>query len=225
MGFSRDSTPLGRPPTETLVARLGGIGMNLATEVERQADIEGTLVHASALGMDDGDLRILSLVTTWFGVHHRYVNADRLVHLVEDQESERVRAFWSAMGSWMKRDRRFARLARKPKRAPPVDLLPVGTEFQIQRRGEDTRFAGSRLRVPMGTLRDRAEDVLAPEVLVQRHAGYRNRALMGPSFRADAWTALEREPSLTIADVARRASCSFATAWQVARDFRLLLGA
>ncbi len=30
-----------------------------------------------------------------------------------------------------------------------------------------------------------------PEV-VRRHAGYRNRVLMGPSFRADAWTVLER---------------------------------
>jgi hypothetical protein len=76
--------------------------------------------------------------------------------------------------------------------------------------------------VPRGTLRDRPEDVLSPEVLVRRHAGYRNRVLLGPSFRADVWTVLERAPDLSVADVARRASCSFATAWQVVRDFRLL---
>jgi len=45
---------------------------------------------------------------------------------------------------------------------------------------------------------------------------------MGPSFRADVWTALERAPDLSIADVARKASCSFATAWQAAQDYRLL---
>jgi len=72
--------------------------------------------------------------------------------------------------------------------------------------------------VPKGTLRDRQEDVLSPEVLVRRHAGYRTRVLMGPSFRADVWTALEHAPDLSIADVARKASCSFATAWQAALD-------
>lgn len=77
-------------------------------------------------------------------------------------------------------------------------------------------------RVPKGTLRDRREDVLSPEVLVRRHAGYRCRVLMGPSFRADVWTALERAPDLSIAEIARKASCSFATAWQAAQDYRLL---
>jgi len=79
--------------------------------------------------------------------------------------------------------------------------------------------------VPKGTLRDRHEDVLSPEVLVRRHAGYRNRVLMGPSFRADVWTALEHAPALSIADIARKASCSFATAWQAAQDYRLLRAA
>lgn len=45
---------------------------------------------------------------------------------------------------------------------------------------------------------------------------------MGPSWRADAWTVLEQAPELSIAEVARRASCSFATAWQVAQDFKVL---
>ena len=76
--------------------------------------------------------------------------------------------------------------------------------------------------MPRGTLRDRAEDVLSPEALVRCHPGYRNRVLLGPTWRADVWTVLEQDPELTIAEVARRASCSFATAWQAARDFRLL---
>ncbi len=103
--------------------------------------------------------------------------------------------------------------------------VPTGNAFQIQRRGEDARFTGSKLRVPKATLRDRHEDVLSPEVLVRRHAGYRNRVLMGPSFRADVWTALENAPERSIADIARKASCSFATAWQAAQDYRLLRAA
>jgi len=36
------------------------------------------------------------------------------------------------------------------------------------------------------------------------------------------WTVLERHPDLAVAEAARRASCSFATAWQTAQDFRML---
>jgi len=81
------------------------------------------------------------------------------------------------------------------------------------------------LRTLNGTLRDRAADALSPEALIRHHAGYRNRVLMGPSFRADVWTVLEHAPELPIVELARRASCSFATAWQAARDFRLLRAA
>lgn len=224
MAFSRTVSPETTPATHELTARMVGIGMNLAAEAQSDADVESTLVHASALGMDEGDLRVLGVLTTWLGVHHVRVNADRLVRLVCAHPSDRVRAYWAAMATWLEKDRRFARLIAAYDGAP-IALLPTGNDFQMKRRGEDERFAGSKLHVPKGTLRDRVADVLSPEVLVRRHAGYRNRVLMGPTFRADVWTVLEREPELSIADVARRASCSFAAAWQAAQDFRLLRAA
>jgi hypothetical protein len=221
MAFSRATSPEPTPAQGDLTARMVGIGMNFAAKAEADAEIESTLLHASVLGMDDGDLRVLAVLTTWLGVHHTHVNADRLVRLVVAHPSERVRTYWSAIATWLKKDRRLARLGGAYDGAP-IELLPTGTEFQVKRRGEDERFTGSKLRVPKGTLRDRHEDVLPPEVMVRRHAGYRNRVLMGPSFRADVWTALEHAPDLSIADIARKASCSFATAWQAAQDYRLL---
>ncbi len=224
MAFSRATAPEPTPAPDELTARMVGIGMNFAARAEVDADIESTLLHASVLGMDDGDLRVLAVLTTWLGMHHTHVNADRLVRLVGAHPSERVRAYWSAVATWLKKDRRLARLVGAYEEAP-LELLPTGTAFQILRRGEDERFTGAKLRVPKGTLRDRPEDVLSPEILVRRHAGYRNRVLMGPSFRADVWTALEHAPDLSIADIARKASCSFATAWQAAQDYRLLRAA
>jgi len=212
------------PSPKVLTARMVGIGLSFADEPEVDADIESTLVFASSAGMDEADLRVLSVLTTWLGVHHAHVNVDRLVRLVSEHPSERVRAYWAAVASWVHKDRRFARLLGLYD-GPPVEVLPTGTAFQIQRRGEDPRFVGSKLRAPSGTLRDRAADVLAPDVLVRRHAGYRNRVLMGPSFRADVWTVLEKSPGLSVADVARRAACFFATAWQAVQDFRLLRAA
>ena len=224
MAFSRATSPDPAPAQGDLTARMVGIGMNFAAKAEADAEIESTLLHASVLGMDDGDLRVLAVLTTWLGVHHTHVNADRLVRVVGAHPSERVRAYWSAIATWLKKDRRLARLAGAHEGAP-IELLPTGTEFQVKRRGEDERFTGSKLRVPKGTLRDRHEDVLPPEVLGRRPAGCRNRLLMGPSFRADVWTALEHGPDLSIADIARKASCSFATAWQAAQDYRLLRAA
>jgi hypothetical protein len=201
-----------------------GIGMNFAAKAQLDADIESTLLHASAVGMDEGDLRVLAVLTTWIGVHHAHMNADRLVRFVGAHPSQRVRVYWAAIATWLKKDRRLARLA-DAYQGPPIELLPTGTAFQIKRRGEDERFVDSPLRAPLGTLRDRSDDVLRPEVLVRRHAGYRNRVLMGPSFRADVWTVLEKTPGLSVADIARSASCSFATAWQAVQDFRLLRAA
>lgn len=221
MAFSR-STPLGEPPNAASLTRdMVGIGLNFAAEANATAPIEETLVHASVAGMEHGDLRVLAVLTTWLGVHHRHVNADRLVRCVAEHPSGRVHAYWAAVARWLAKDRRFARLAALS-REGAVDLLPVGTDFQIARRGEDERFVGSALRVPAGTLRDRAADVLSPAVLVRRHAGYRNRVRMGPTWRADVWTVLEEDPDVSVAEAARRAGCSFATAWQVVQDFRLL---
>jgi len=224
MGFSRATAPEPTITPDELTSRMVGIGMNFAAKPQVDADLEGTLVHASVAGMVDGDLRVLGVLTTWLGVHHAHVNADRLVRLVSAHPSQRVRAFWAAIAKWLARDRRLARLASAHVGAP-IDLLPTGTAFQIARHGEDERFVESPLRAPRGALRDRPQDVLPPEELVRRHAGYRNRVLMGPSFRADVWTVLEKAPGLSVADVARRASCSFATAWQAVRDFRLLRAA
>ena len=221
MAFSRATALRDRPDQATLTRDMVGIGMNFASDANPSAPIEETLVHASAVGMDGHDLRVLAVLTTWVGVHYGHINADRLVRCVSEHGSNRVHAYWAAVAQWLSKDRRFARLA-KLHAGPSVDLLPAGTDFQIARRGEDERFMGSALRVPAGTLRDRDTDVLSPEVFVRRHAGYRNRVLMGPTWRADVWTALEEEPDVSVAEAARRAGCSFATAWQVVQDFRLL---
>jgi len=136
MAFSRPPLLGQRPDAKTLTADMVGIGMNFAAVPNPDAKIEETLVHASALGMDDHDLRVLAVLTTWLGVHHDYVNADRLVRRVSEHPSQRVRAYWSAIATWFAKDRRFARL-RKLHDGTAVELLPVGTDFQIARRGGD----------------------------------------------------------------------------------------
>ena len=224
MGYKREILPRRKLSGDALTSAMVGIGMRFAARPDPEANIEDTLLFASEAGMVWDDLRVLAVLTTWWGAHFSWVNADRLTHIVDGHESERVRAFWSAAACWMHRDRRFSRLQRGYQ-GHRLELLSVGTDFQIQRHGEDCRFKGSPLRVPGNALRDRSSDVLSPTELCRRHAAYRHRLMMGPSYRADMWAALEADPQLTVAELARRAYGSFATAWQVKRDFNVARGA
>jgi hypothetical protein len=206
---------------EELTAAMAGIGMRFAATPMADADLEETLVAASIEALEHDDHRVLAVLMTWLHTHHPRVNADRLVRAVGALGSDRVRAFWASVGRWLSKDRRFARLCELY-HGQRIDLLPVGTAFHVQRAGEDARFAGAPLRVPANVLRDRAADVLAPADLARRHRTYRQRVLMGPTYRADMWAALEQNPSLTAAELARRTHGSFATAWQVKHDHALL---
>jgi len=49
--------------------------------------------------------------------------------------------------------------------------------------------------------------------------------MIGPAYRADMWAALEDDPTLSAASLARKTYGSFATAWHVRRDFGVLAGA
>ena len=153
MGFSRAVAPVSPPEADTLTEDMAGIGMNLGGRANHRANIENTLFFASEEGMDRANLRVLSVLVTWLGVHGARVNVDRLAKLIEAGGSKRVRAFWAAVGRWLAKDRRYFRLIRLYT-AKPLDLLDVGTEFQIRRHGEDRRFEGTALRVPGNVLRE-----------------------------------------------------------------------
>jgi hypothetical protein len=222
MGFSRVVRPSELPSGASLSAAMAGIGMAVAASPNYDAVIEDTLLAVSIEGMEGDQLRELGLLTAWWGVHAPFVNADRLFELVKSGASERVSVYWAALGATRKTDPRFRRFVAL---TPAVEhhLLRVGGAFQLARRGEDARFVGSALRVPKGVLRERAADVLSPERLAQHHRTYRARVLMGPSYRADMWAALERDPSLAGTQLARQTYGSIATASRVKRDRALWL--
>ena len=221
MAFSRTLVPTQTPQADVLTSCMAGIGMNFTAAPSADPNIEDTILFASIEGVEHYDLRVLAVLVTWFGIYEPWVNADRLTKVVETQSSPRLRAFWSALANWYRKDRRFARLARLYV-GQRQDLIETGTDFQVRRRGEDPRFRGSAIRVAANVLRDRTSDVLQPADLAQRHNAYRHRVMMGPSYRADMWAALGREPTLSAAELARRTYGSFATAWHVKREFRLL---
>lgn len=221
MAFSRELAPAQGPGHHALTSALVGIGMEFAASAAPEPNIEDTLFFASAEAMDRNDLRVLAMLVSWFGVHHAWVNVDRLTKLVSTRGPERAKALWTALATWQGRDRRYARLSGSY-RGPRLDLLTAGADFQIRRHGEDPRFERSCLRVPANLLRDRPADIALPDALARRHRAYHYRVMIGPSYRADCWAMLEAEPGLSTADLARRTYASFATAWHVKRDFAIV---
>ncbi|HVV83571.1 MAG TPA: hypothetical protein VHE35_10885 [Kofleriaceae bacterium] len=209
------------PERDRLTAAMAGIGMRFAVEPEPGANVEDTLYFASIEGMEQGDLRVLALLVSWFGVHHGRINVDRLTRVVTEHGTPRVRALWSALATWKAADRRYRRLAALHG-GERIDLLSTGTDFHLRRHGEDPRFASTCLRVPANVLRDRPSDIASPEEVARRHAAYRQRVMMGPSYRADLWAAIAAQPTLTASELARGTYASFASAWQVKRDFAIV---
>ena len=223
MAFSRLEIPSAVQAGSELTSAMVGIGMLFSAPPARDPNIEDTLLGASLEGMLEGDLRVVSLLMNWLGVHHPWVNADRLVRAAGHVKAEPVRAFWAAVGNWLHEDRRFSKL-KDLYEGPRMDLLHIGTAFQIERRGEDPRLRGTPIRVPAGVLRDRSSDILTPFELARLHGTYRERIRFGPSYRADMWAELKRDPEITPADLAHRTYGSYGTAWKAKNDFQLLKG-
>ncbi len=222
MAHKRTSMPLEFATGESLTADLVAIGMRFATKPSpKEPNIEDSLVAASIEGIVQDDYRVLSLLVDWFEVHFERVNADRLIKLVQSLKEKRVRAFWAALAQSKKQDWRFKR-HQKLYAGPRLDLIETGTEFQIRKNGEDERFAQTVLRVPNKLLRHRLEDILSPSELANRNRSYHYRVLIGPSYRADMWAAIERNPVLTPTEIARFTYGSFPTAWEVKRDWVIL---
>ncbi|MEE8408852.1 MAG: hypothetical protein V3T05_04545 [Myxococcota bacterium] len=220
MPYKRDTRPHLTTGDE-LTGNMVGIGMLFAATAAPQPDIEDTLISASIEGMERKQLRVLAVLATWLGVHSKWINIDRLTRSLAHVESKRALAFWAGVAHWQRKDRRFARV-RRLHRGGRVDAIEFGSDFHVARGGEDPRFVGGPLRVPAKNLRDRLADVMLPEHLAKRHQTYRWRMIMGPSYRADMWAALELNPELTSFALATQVRGSFGTAWQVKQEWQLL---
>lgn len=221
MSFKRIISPETFSSGDKLTRDLIGIGFRLKGKANSNPNIENSLLASSFEGMA-GDLRIVSLLVDWLDIHHPRINVDRLFRILKEVDEARVLAFWSAIGKWKSADRRFSKIAKlyKGKRVP---LLSSGTEFHVQRSGEDLRFKDTPLLVPQGAgIRHRPSDILTPHELAKKHLIYYHRLLIGPTYRADMWAELELNPELTATQLAHTCYGSFATAWQVLHEWKVL---
>lgn len=222
MGFKRKIVPESFSVGDELTPQLVSIGFLFADDrAKEEPNIEDALIAASREGLA-GDYRTLALLVDWMPIHLKQLNVDRLASVVKELSDERLRAFWSAVGRWQKSDPRLAKLKRlyRGPRMPIIDKELI--RFPLKRDGEDTRFEGTCLIVPGKILRHRPSDIADPTFVAKHHLAYRYRIIIGPSYRADMWALLDREPNLSSSELARRCYGSFATAWDVKKDWAII---
>jgi len=223
MGFKRILLPQEELSGVRLTSAMAGIGLHFNAFADRDVNIEDTIFFASVDGMTRRDLRTLSVLVKWLDIYYRWINAGRLIKIIESSTEERVRAFWAAIAVWKKEDIRFKNFLSLYK-GSRVEVMPppFDSSFHYRRHGEDPRFEGGPLRAPANLLRDREIDVVPPGKTAVNNLYIRYRIMMGPTYRSDIWAALELDTGLSPTELARKTYGSFAVAWQVKRDWEIL---
>jgi hypothetical protein len=222
MAFSRTKFTLVHAPELDRAMRNIGLRIGAASWQGPPADIEVTLASVVREALPT-DYRLLAVLLAWLDRHHGRVNVPRLGRVLSEVDSTSTeRALWAAIGHWLGRsDSRWDALTKLYK-GPRVDLGdPLSTELAIRRHGEDPRFVDAPVRVDAKILRSRPSDVYTEAQVAERHPVYRARLLHGPTHRADVWAALDQDPERSVAEVAHAVGCAYASAHQVAADWRL----
>jgi hypothetical protein len=184
-------------------------------------DIERTILDAVKELPRDG--RLASLLLSWVKVHGEFVIVEKLRKLANQLEmSEPGATTWlGAVAAFSVRegDSRWRILLHRPK--APVYLLPKEVaETAIAMKGAEDWLKTYNYLVPVGSLRIRVQDVLAPRDLLRINRQYRNRYIYGPSWRADIATAVD-DGLRTPADIARAVGCSYEPAYRVFHQLAL----
>ena len=205
-----------------LTIALAGIGIKIGTEkISKNVNIEDTLIAGVIEGIK-GDYRVLSLITNWIEIHFERINVDRLYRAVMPVSDLKVRCYFSSLHCILKNDSRFKKFKSLYKGERLLLGLTKEYAFLVNKNKEDFRFEKSKLIVATNTLRNRKDDIYSVQELSKHHRIYYYRLLIGSSYRADMIAHLSLNSELNASELAKKTYGSFATAWDVVRDFRYL---
>ena len=134
MAFRRASGPVAPTDASSLTSgphqhRLQLRGVALEVAGRHRDDARSGVASRN----EKGDLRTLSVLTTWLGVHIAHVNVERLVRFVREEPSQRVQAYWSAMAHWLSADGRLGKLQLERDSRTAPDRHRLSTPAQGRR--------------------------------------------------------------------------------------------
>ena len=215
-----------------LDSSLQSIGFNLSCNKKAiDPNIEATLISASIEAMYNKDNRLGGLIVDWITIHFSRINVDRLTKFIShlnNSEYRLVKIFWCANAQRLvAKDQRFKKLSQiyKGKRINLADYCSKSkksTSLLIEIKGEDERFKNTCIRIPRNYFSERPNQIFSGSIIAKNHFPYRYRLMMGPSYRADIWALIKRNPNLSAYALAKKAHCSYRTAYITKKDYDTL---
>jgi hypothetical protein len=206
---------------EELTRDMISIGMLFGGAPGKPANIENTIFSSVFHSLRNQDFRVLAMVTLWLEKHSFILNASRIVKLINRyKDYVPIFRYWVAFSQWHSSDHRFQILRKQISTYDRVGLYS-GAKFLAEKNGQDFRFEKTCLIVPDKLLSKKDWLVLDPKNLANFNDDYKWRLIIGPTFRADMWSALVNDSTLPAAKLARLTYGSYATAHRVKKEFEI----
>lgn len=201
------------------------VDVPLGVSEQLECDIERTLLDALDRAHVENDGRLRSLIFSWFAVHHDRLVIEKFFKLSKNiipkhgsnPLTNAIAVYGVILGTHAFR--------RYIERTPENEFLLSKDESesfaQIQGYKEDWLKYG--VKVPAKMIRIRTDDALTESELARINLQYRNRLLIGTSWRADIVTAIQLG-ARTPAEVVRQIGCSYEPAHRVFREYCVYSG-
>jgi len=213
---------------------LYALGFNLSSNHPSiDPPVEETLVAASIDAVVNDNSRIAGLLVDWISIHSERIHVERLYKILSglaDESFPFVKVFWAGNAKRLEAsDWRFKKIVslHSGKRLDYIDRLskpgvPRMTDSYVKMNGEDDRFKGTCLRVPVNAFSHRPHQIAPAQEIAHVHMGFRYRIMMGVNYRADIWALLRRNPSLSGYRLSKIARCSAPAATKIRNDYLLV---
>ena len=184
-----------------------------------ECDIEKTLIEACRIAMNDGRLR--SLIFSWMSVHADRVIAEKLFKLARiksAQNGHNPMINGLAVFATLQGFHQYKKFIIK-NRANQYLIGVDETESFAKIHGYKEDWLKFGMKVPSKLIRIRSEDSLTVAELSKQNLQYRNRLLIGTSWRADVITAIEWGAK-TPSEVMHKIGCSYEPAYRVFKEYQ-----
>lgn len=216
-------------PSQTQLASVG-IKFNLPAgqTLDPIAAPEDLFVQITADAVINGPGREFACMLSWIQEYGNLLHVAVLEKLLLKHPMPEVRAVWAAIGLWQSKDSRFRRLTglyngKRITLRPPWAAELTRLQLADPKQGEDPRFQGTPVRIPAQVAAHRPDKNVKTlsHILATNHL-LANRVRFGPNYRADLWTWLEHDPTLSISQLRKHTGVSQGQCSRVKSDYMVL---
>jgi len=193
-------------------------------DILRESDIERTLIEAAYAIQKEHDYRLFSILLKWIEIFGEYVIVEKFEKFSKIATREQgLNPILNAIAVWgtIHKQTKWNRLIVKSK-ANAYIVDKELTDSSETYPGLQDKWLKYGVKIPNKMLRNRDTDVLSVPELASQNLQFRNRLLMGSSWRSDIITANELGFE-KVSEIENVLGCSHEPAHRITKEFRIVL--